>query len=214
MKKKIFAVAISCVFIVGIYGEHSYANSRLDKTFANLDTFVSTLEKTYKVESNNQISDIAKNSSIVRYAIDELGKPYVYGGNGPEFFDCSGLTKYVFSKAGINIPRVSYEQGSGGKEIRKEDMLPGDLVFFDTRNSNDFSDIKVDVEDILPLFGSEAPSSNVSTVFVPQKVTHVGIYISDGKFIHASSGNEMQVVISDLNNKYYAQRYLFSKRYV
>lgn len=214
MKRKILTILICTSYIISSMTVISYAENKIDRTFKNLDSFVSTLDHTYKGVGNNELVDVAKNSVIVRFAMEELGKPYVYGGNGPEVFDCSGLTKYVFSKAGIAIPRVSYEQGNGGREIAKEKMLPGDLVFFDTRNSGDFSNIKVDTEDIIPLFElTPLPSSN-QEVFVPQKVTHVGIYIADGKFIHASSGSEMQVVIADLNNKYFSQRFLFAKRYV
>jgi cell wall-associated NlpC family hydrolase len=215
MKKKFLIISIFTIYIFSSINIISYADNKIDRTFKNLDSFISTLEQTYKGVGNNQLIDIAKNSIIVRYAMEELGKPYVYGGNGPEVFDCSGFTKYVFSKAGISIPRVSYEQGNGGKEIDKDKILPGDLVFFDTRNSNDFSDIKVDTEDIIPLFEfTPNKISELQVAFSPQKVTHVGIYIADGKFIHASSGSEMQIVIADLNNKYFSQRFLFAKRYV
>lgn len=214
MKRKILTILICTSYIFSSMTVVSYAENKIDRTFKNLDSFVSTLNQTYKGFGSNELVDVAKNSSIVRFAMEELGKPYVYGGNGPEVFDCSGLTKYVFSKAGISIPRVSYEQGNGGREVAKEKMLPGDLVFFDTRNSSDFSNIKVDTEDLIPLFELTPLPSNNQDVFVPQKVTHVGIYIADGKFIHASSGSEMQVVIADLNNKYFSQRFLFAKRYV
>lgn len=215
MKKKFLIISIFTIYIFSSINIISYADNKIDRTFKNLDSFIYTLEQTYKGVGSNQLIDSAKNSIIVRYAMEELGKPYVYGGNGPDVFDCSGLTKYVFSKAEISIPRVSYEQGNGGTEIAKDKMLPGDLVFFDTRNSNDFSDIKVDTEDIIPLFELTPNKIAESQVaFMPQKVTHVGIYIADGKFIHASSGSEMQVVIADLNNKYFSQRFLFAKRYI
>ena len=52
-----------------------------------------------------------------------------------------------------------------------------------------------------------------SNSFIPEKVTHVGMYIGDNKFIHASSGGK-KVIISDLTTGYYKTRYLFSKRYL
>lgn len=213
MKRKYWAISICAVYIFSSASNISYAEGNIDRAFKNLDSFISTLEKTSPDGTNNQINNASKNNIIVGYAMQELGKPYVYGGSGPEVFDCSGFTSYVFSKAGVSIPRVSYDQGNSGKEVDKNNMIPGDLVFFDTRNSNDFSDIKVDTSDIISLFELSGSNNSSSTVFVPQKVTHVGIYISDDKFIHASSGSEMKVVVSDLNNKYYSQRFLFAKRY-
>ncbi|MGL5257154.1 MAG: C40 family peptidase [Proteocatella sp.] len=213
MKRKYWAILICAVYIFSAASNISYAEGNIDRTFKNLDSFISNLEKTYPNEVNNEINNSSKNNIIVGYAMQELGKPYVYGGSGPEVFDCSGLTSYVFSKAGITIPRVSYDQGNSGKAVDKNNMLPGDLVFFDTRNSNDFSDIKVDTSDTISLFELSTSNNSTGNMFVPQKVTHVGIYISDGKFIHASSGSEMKVVVSDLNNKYYNQRFLFAKRY-
>lgn len=214
MKRKYWAISICALYIFSAASNISYAEGNIDRAFKNLDSFISTLEKTSPDGTNNQTNNASQNNIIVGYAMQELGKPYVYGGNGPEVFDCSGLTSYVFSKAGISIPRVSYDQGNSGREVDKNNMLPGDLVFFDTRNSNDFSDIKVDTSDIISLFELSGLNNSSGNIFVPQKVTHVGIYISDGKFVHASSGSEMKVVVSDLNNKYYSQRFLFAKRYV
>ena len=74
-------------------------------------------------------SDISSNS-IVAYASNFLGTPYQWGGNGPNTFDCSGFTRYVFRHFGINIPRVSQDQQNFGTPISIDDLQPGDLVFF------------------------------------------------------------------------------------
>ena len=192
----------------------SYAESGMDSVFRRLGTFMSTPQFSLaSTDTDNPVLDLAVSSIIVRYALEELEKPYVYGSTGPDSYDCSGLTYSVFAKAGISIPRVSADQGSSGKAVEKEMLMPGDLIFFDTRNSNDETDISVDTSDIISLFAPEQ-SPSAPAVFVSQKVTHVGIYVAEGKFIHASSGSEMKVVIADLGNKYYSQRYLFAKRYV
>lgn len=71
--------------------------------------------------------------AIVNLAYDLIGTPYGWGGNGPDNFDCSGFTKYVYSKAeGKNIPRVSRDQAKYGVEVPRENYAPGDLVYFDT----------------------------------------------------------------------------------
>jgi cell wall-associated NlpC family hydrolase len=69
-------------------------------------------------------------NSIVAYASNFLGTPYVWGGNGPNYFDCSGFTRYVFAHFGVSIPRVSRDQAKVGTYVAKSDLQPGDLVFF------------------------------------------------------------------------------------
>ena len=67
-------------------------------------------------------------SAIVNIARTLLGIPYVYGGESPSGFDCSGFTQYVFGKAGISIPRTASAQQCAATPVR--DPKPGDLVFF------------------------------------------------------------------------------------
>jgi len=67
---------------------------------------------------------------IVQNAKKYIGVPYQYGGNGPSSFDCSGFTKYVFANLGISLPRTSYSQLNVGVAVSRENLQPGDLVFF------------------------------------------------------------------------------------
>ena len=79
--------------------------------------------------SSTRYSNPAQSSSgIVNIARGLLGIPYVYGGESPSGFDCSGFTSYVFGKAGISIPRTASAQQRAATPV--SDPKPGDLVFF------------------------------------------------------------------------------------
>ena len=66
----------------------------------------------------------------VRYAAAQAGKPYLYGGTGPDAFDCSGLMMMAYRTAGINIARTSQAQWSTETRVPASQVQPGDLVFF------------------------------------------------------------------------------------
>lgn len=69
-------------------------------------------------------------SSLISYAYQFIGKPYVYGATGPDSFDCSGFTQYVYRNAlGIGLSRVTYTQVNEGKPVSRDQLQPGDLVF-------------------------------------------------------------------------------------
>jgi len=116
---------------------------------------------------------------IVEYAMQYLGCPYVWGGNGPNCFDCSGLTKYVYGHFGYTLNRTASAQLSNGMSVTRGELQPGDLVFFD--------------------------NGRVST-----PVSHVGIYIGNGQFIHAST-NTYCVEISNLSG-HYLNTYVYARR--
>lgn len=84
-------------------------------------------------DSNVVAPPNASGSSIVGYAYKFLGVPYQWGGNGPNTFDCSGLTKYVYAANGINLPRVAQDQMNAGTPV--SNPQPGDLVFFGSGGS-------------------------------------------------------------------------------
>ena len=66
----------------------------------------------------------------VRYAVEQIGKPYVWGAEGPESFDCSGLTSQAWSAAGRDIPRTSQEQWRRLPKVPVGSLRPGDLVVY------------------------------------------------------------------------------------
>ena len=123
----------------------------------------------------------ALQAEIVAYARTFLGCAYVYGGNGPKSFDCSGLTKYVYKHFGYNINRTATQQLKNGVAVSKENLQPGDLVFFNSTN-NDVN-----------------------------KATHVGIYIGNGEFLHASN-KKLGVTITSLSDAYRIRTYTTARR--
>ncbi|HSV64663.1 MAG TPA: C40 family peptidase [Mycobacteriales bacterium] len=64
------------------------------------------------------------------YALAQIGRPYLWGATGPEFFDCSGLIQQAYLHAGVDIPRTSREQARIGIPVPLADLLPGDLLFY------------------------------------------------------------------------------------
>jgi len=66
----------------------------------------------------------------VQWAYRELGKPYVWGAAGPDSFDCSGLTQYVWAKAGVYLDHYTGSQWNEGRHVSQSELQPGDLVFF------------------------------------------------------------------------------------
>lgn len=124
-------------------------------------------------------SNSSMGSQIVDYAKQFLGVPYVYGGNGPKSFDCSGFTSYVYRHFGYTLNRTASTQLSNGTSVSKSELQPGDLVFF--------------------RYNTSYPAS------------HVGIYIGEGKFIHAST-NKYKVQIDQLLTGHYANVYIAGRR--
>lgn len=86
------------------------------------------LENDKKVDSEN--AQTSKGEQIVEYAKQYLGCKYVYGSSGPNTFDCSGFTMYVFRNFGITLNHSATGQSKVGTYVEKENLVPGDLVFF------------------------------------------------------------------------------------
>jgi len=145
-------------------------------------TYLTSKKPSSGSSSNSDSSTSTSSSKVISYAKQLLGKPYVWGAQGPSGFDCSGFTYYVFKNAaGITLPRTSSLQSNYGTYVSRSNLKPGDLVFFDTVGSNNGG------------------------------VTHCGIYIGNGQLIHAASG-QGKVVINDMNSSYYVNTYVNARR--
>jgi cell wall-associated NlpC family hydrolase len=79
-------------------------------------------------------SGVVAPSAAAQQAVDtalaQVGDPYVWGASGPDAFDCSGLTQYAYSAAGISLPHSSSSQAGMGTPVSRDQLQPGDLVFF------------------------------------------------------------------------------------
>ncbi|MFR9774222.1 NlpC/P60 family protein [Nocardia sp. SC052] len=69
-------------------------------------------------------------TSALAAGLTRIGDPYVWGATGPDQFDCSGLVQWAFKQVGKNVPRTSSQQATYGTPVAKEDLQPGDVVFF------------------------------------------------------------------------------------
>ncbi|MBT2674823.1 C40 family peptidase [Streptomyces sp. ISL-14] len=71
-----------------------------------------------------------KAEKALAFARSQIGKPYVWGATGPDSYDCSGLTQAAWKAAGVDIPRVTYDQVNAGTTVSLSNAQPGDLIFF------------------------------------------------------------------------------------
>jgi cell wall-associated NlpC family hydrolase len=77
-------------------------------------------------------SQLTRGEAIAHLAHRYLGTPYVWAGSTPSGFDCSGFVMYLYSRFGIEVPHSSYAQWDIGRHVARNDMRPGDIVFFGT----------------------------------------------------------------------------------
>ncbi|MFE6841611.1 NlpC/P60 family protein [Streptomyces sp. NPDC057686] len=75
-------------------------------------------------------ADGTRAARAVAFAYGAIGKPYVWGATGPGSFDCSGLTQAAWRSAGVSLPRTTYTQINAGQRVSRDQLAPGDLVFF------------------------------------------------------------------------------------
>ncbi|MCD0447918.1 bifunctional lytic transglycosylase/C40 family peptidase [Actinocorallia sp. API 0066] len=69
---------------------------------------------------------------IIDFALAQRGKPYIWGGTGPDGFDCSGLLQTAYKQVGLTVPRVTFDQWPFGRRVKDGEERPGDFVFFNS----------------------------------------------------------------------------------
>jgi len=141
----------------------------------DMDTKMEELEG---IKASEDLSRMSIAERLLLFAKKMLHLPYKFGGDSFSGLDCSYFVKKVYSMIGIDLPRSAREQFALGTPVEKEDLQPGDLVFFRTY--------------------ARFPS-------------HVGIYLGDALFIHASSRSK-KVTIDSLETPYYLKRFIGAKR--
>ncbi|MCI8341872.1 MAG: C40 family peptidase [Firmicutes bacterium] len=126
----------------------------------------------------------SKGDSIVSYAKQFLGTPYSWAGtNLNSGVDCSGFVYAVMKNFGISLNRSSADMAYNGVYVERANLQAGDLVFFDTTNATNKG-----------------------------YISHVGIYMGDGRIIHSSSGKQWGVTINSLSEDYYNTKYVTARR--
>lgn len=168
----------------------TFRSASLENTIKNKDSKYKKYRKTTKTQVKNktfQNYDFSNNTTPRENSLnDELydfysqweGVKYKLGGESKSGIDCSGFIKKAFEeKFSLEMPRTTTLQSQVGKEINKDELEVGDLVFFKTGRTQ-----------------------------------HVGIYIEDGKFMHASTRSG--VTISDLDNSYFSKNYWKAQRII
>ncbi|RIV24392.1 peptidoglycan endopeptidase [Alicyclobacillaceae bacterium I2511] len=141
---------------------------------------------TYRKASLPDASAAGKLAAVLATAHTLMGVHYTWGGDTPATgFDCSGFTQYVFSKNGISLPRTATQQAGVGVLVPRDDLQPGDLLFFTDTYTNHYAN----------------------------QVTHVGIYAGDGNMIESSSVHNQGVMVikNVFANPYYQTRYYGAK---
>ncbi|KPI13647.1 NLP/P60 protein [Actinobacteria bacterium OK074] len=120
---------------------------------------ITSLEASFAAPKSNTLQPSQQAAAAINYAQTKLGTPYLWGGNGTADqdgrFDCSGLTKAAYESVGITLPRVANDQYNAGPHPTRDQLIPGDLVFFATDLSNS------------------------------RTIDHVGIYVGGGYMIDA-----------------------------
>ncbi len=121
---------------------------------------------------------------IEKEARKHLGKRYRYGANGPEVFDCTGFTRYVYGKLGYNLSRSARDQAHDGRPVAMADLQKGDILVFGAR-------------------GDKRHPGHAG-IFLGRDSTGTNY-----RFIHACRRG---VIISDRKESYYVERYLGARR--
>lgn len=160
--------------------------------------------------------------TVLSTAESYLGTRYRYGGSSKSGIDCSGLVYVSFLKAtGVRIPRSVDALSKWVLIIPKNELEPGDLVFFSleakthSSSKNPSTNVSVSISTSVPPKTSVPPNLSDSSIlaFSLSKADHVGIYLGDDIFIHAAStGAKTGVIRSSLKERSWQQRFLFAGR--
>lgn len=126
--KHILSILILCGAVSGC----SWSNVQ-EPVQQNYPSTVNTeTDLTVQSTPQNEVSKNINTTLLIQVLQRQIGRPYLYGGNTPAGFDCSGLVQYSFAQIGAILPRATQDQMSNLESINKAQIKAGDLVFFQT----------------------------------------------------------------------------------
>lgn len=164
-------IAVSAFWVTAVYASPATNGDDMERLLADKGLF-------------SQIDNVRQNvshkaSELVVNAMGFLGVPYKRGGNNENGFDCSGFVRSMYQQSvGLLLPRRAEQQAAATEKIEKNELQPGDLVFFNT---------------------------------LRRAFSHVGIYVGDGKFIHAPKPGA-GVRVESMGIRYWQSRFDGARR--
>lgn len=120
-----------CLMLISFGSHEVYADDSIQSE--KIDVFLDAVKRIHLHDDRLRREALA--DDIISYANRYLGKPYRRGGKGPNSFDCSGFTSFVFRHFGTSLGASSRDQFRQGEAIATSDIRPGDLMFFSTRRA-------------------------------------------------------------------------------
>jgi len=163
MKILLPSILISILLLTGCAKKYSYPNYEI-------------IKPTQTCKPNR--------ANIQKLLNSHLDKPYVWAEEGPDAFDCSGLTYNIYGEMGIELPRIARDQAKVGKKVNYNNLVYGDLIFFGSTNKKS------------------------------KYISHVGIYLGDGWFAHASSKDRKVIYTNFKDEPKYLKRMKLCRRYL
>jgi len=163
MKTVLSLLLFSLLLLTGCAKKYSYPNYEI-------------IKPTKKCKPNRK--------NIQKLLSQHLDKPYVWAEEGPDAFDCSGLTYNIYGEMGVEIPRVARDQAKVGKKVAFKDLVYGDLIFFGSTNKHS------------------------------KRINHVGMYLGDGWFAQASSKHRKVTYTHFKKEPRYYKRIKVCRRYL
>ena len=159
--------------VKGVIPHHATAEPLMTQVTAGATTTEATAAGVSGVSGSSAGAGRSQIITMLNAALSRQGMPYVWGAAGPTSFDCSGLVQWSFAQAGVTMPRVAADQARTGPAVPVSQLQPGDLLFYHTDPTD------------------------------PGYISHVAIYLGDGKMIQAPEpGENVEVVPADTGSEF------------
>jgi peptidoglycan DL-endopeptidase CwlO len=157
MKKRLALLAIPAIFTVAL-ATPAYATPNDGDQTAEVEQTAGTMSPAIQ--------------TLMDYVHAQLGKPYVFGADGPDAFDCSGLTMMAYRQIGIELPHYSFTQAKMGWKVSRAEIRAGDLLFF---GNNGHVAIAISASEMISAPRRGVP---VHRVAIPRNVQSVRRYVA------------------------------------